>query len=449
MRNDLIIGLDIGSSFVRAVIGRQSTENKLEILSIGKSKTIGHIINGDIVNINKTSAAISEALKNIASTIEGKNNDYYFSSNISGSHINVNTFSITQARDNAMSPVSETELIQLINKAKKSNADKNPCILHTLPIGFQVDNLPETLEPIGQIGSKIKADFIVVTADQNKNDILKQCLISAQSEHLKTGNIYFSPLATASSVLNLDEKQLGVALVDIGSGTIEISVYTKNRLRHSKVINWGGDRITEDIQIGLNVSLEHAEVLKTKFGSALSKEIDINEVVLIPGIAGRKPTPISVKNLAIIIEERIKELAAIILVEISKVTDPLLLKGGIVITGGGAQLPDIADLIQKVTGLESRIGEPMAFASTAQIEAEIKDPSYATAVGLVQVYFEQVNQPEVEEEVSNPTLPQSPTIPSGPTAAKPKGPSFKDLLKKTVEVLIGSNEEEENYPDEK
>ena len=447
MRNDLIIGLDIGSSFVRAVVGKQSSENKLEILSIGKSKTIGHILNGDIVNVHKTSAAIAEALKNISNTIDGKNNDYYFVSNISGSHISTNTFSISQARENPISPVNEAELISLINKAKKPNTDSKPCILHTLPIGFQVDNLPETLDPVGQIGSKIKADFIIITADQVRNDILKQCLASAQSEHLKTGNIYYSPLATASSILSVDEKQLGVTLVDIGSGTIEISVYTKNRLRHSKVINWGGDRITEDIQIGLNVSLENAELLKTKFGSAMSKEIDINEVVLIPGIAGRKPSPISVKNLAIIIEERLKELAAIVLTEISKVTDPLLLKGGIVITGGGAQLPDIADLFEKITGLESRIGEPLAISSSAQIEAEIKDPSYATAIGLIQVYFEQLNQPELEEENQDHSTKTDTTTDTA--KGKNKGPSLKSLLKKTVEVLMGSNEEEENYPDEK
>jgi cell division protein FtsA len=220
-------------------------------------------------------------------------------------------------------------------------------------------------------------------------------------------------------------------------------------LRHSTVINWGGDQITEDIQVGLNVSLEHAEALKVKFGSALSKEIDINEVVMIPGIAGRKPNPISVKNLAIIIEERLKELAAIVMVEISKVTDPSLLKGGIVISGGGAQLPDIAELIQKVTSLESRIGEPMASASSPQLEAEIKNPSYATSVGLVKIYFEQLHQPDSEEdetiEESYPSTTSSQTI----DPKKPKGPSFKDLLKRTVEVLMGTNEEQDSYPDEK
>lgn len=449
MRNDLIIGLDIGSSYVRAVIGRQIADNNLEILSVGKSKTVGHIINGDIVNINKTSAAITEALKNISSTIEGKNNDYYFSSNISGAHIKVNSFTISQSRENQITPVTEQEMISLINKAKKSSQENYSCVLHTLPIGFQVENLPETLEPIGQIGSRIKADFIVVSADQDKNEVLKQCLISAQSEHLKTGNIYYSPLASASAVLSNEEKQLGVALVDIGSGTVEISIYTKNRLRHSTVINWGGDQITEDIQIGLNVSLEHAEALKVKFGCALSKEIDINEVVMIPGIAGRKPNPISVKNLAIIIEERLKELAAIVMVEISKVTDPSLLKGGIVISGGGAQLPDIAELIQKVTSLESRIGEPMASASSAQLEAEIKNPSYATAVGLVKIYFEQLNQPDSEEDEIIEESYASTTSGQTIVPKKPKGPSFKDLLKRTVEVLMGTNEEQDSYPDEK
>jgi cell division protein FtsA len=438
MRNDLIIGLDIGSSFVRAVVGRQKSDNNVEILSVGKSNTIGHIINGDIVNINKTSEAISEALKNISNSIEGKNNDYYFSSNISGNHIKVHTFPISQNRENPILPVTESEILGLITKAKKSSAEKYSCVLHNLPIAYQVGNLPETLEPIGQIGHNIKAEFLVVSADNDKNEVLKQCLKSAQSELLKTGNIHYSPLATASAVLTNEEKKLGVVLVDIGSGTVEISIYSKNRLRHSLVINWGGDRITEDIQIGLNVSLEHAEILKTKFGSALSKEIDINEVVMIPGIAGRKPTPISVKNLAIIIEERLKELAAIVMVEIAKVTEPQLLKGGIVISGGGAQLPDIAELLQKVTGLESRIGEPIAGAISAELEAEIKDPSYATAIGLIKVYLEQLNQTELEDEI--PLEGQEPKVARN---------LFRDLMRKTVDILIGSNEEQSSYPDEK
>ena len=357
MRNDLIIGLDIGSSSVRAVAGKQTANGTLEIVATGSSNTSGYILNGEIVNINKTSTAIADAINQIAQALPGKSKEYYFSSNLSGSHIKVTPFTISKTRKNASDPVTVKDIVDITEEAKKNVAEKNPCVLHTLPIGFKVGNLPETLEPIGQIGATIQGNFMVITAQLDKFELFSRTLKSAESDHIKGGNLYFSPLASSSSVLNADEKQQGVVLVDIGSGTTEISIYQNKRLKHATVLNWGGDRITEDLRIGLDVTSEHAEALKTRVGTAVHRLIDLNEVVLIPGIAGRKPTPISVKNVAIIIEERMKELAAIVMAEIQKTTQAQLLRGGIVICGGGAQLPDLDDLFQKVTGLLGRCGK--------------------------------------------------------------------------------------------
>ncbi|AWL08478.1 cell division protein FtsA [Aquirufa nivalisilvae] len=441
MRNDLIIGLDIGSSFVRAVAGRQNASGKLEIIASGKANTIGNILQGEIVNIHKTTAAIAEALKKISGALEGKNTDYYFASNLSGSHINVQPYSSTKIRKNPREAVSLQEVYALIDEAKKPIAEKNPCILHTLPIGFKVDNLPTTLDPVGQIGQKIQADFMVVTANPDKYGLLVQCLVAAESDHIKKGNVYFSPIAASTAVLSPEEKEEGVVLVDIGSGTTEISVYQNKRLVQASILNWGGDRLTEDIRIGLNVSLENAEALKTTFGSAVSKLIDINEVVMIPGIAGRKPTPISVKNLAIILEERLKELAAKIVAEISKVGEPQTFKSGIVLCGGGAQLPDIAELFQKVTDLECRIGVPMVVQNSHASE-EIHDPSFATAIGLVQVYYEQLDQAIPAEDHEPATIGDS-------QKESGKGgndkPGIKNIFSRVVDVLMGSNEAEGEY----
>jgi len=435
MRNDLIIGLDIGSSSVRAVAGKQLADGTLEIVATGTSSTSGYILQGEIVNINKTSTAIADAINQIAQALPGKSKEYFFSSNLSGSHVKVTPFTISKTRKNPSDPVTVKDIFDITEEAKKNVAEKNPCVLHTLPIGFKIGNLPETLEPIGQIGATIQGNFMVITAQLDKFELFSRTLKSAESDHIKGGNLYFSPLASSSSVLNADEKQQGVVLVDIGSGTTEISIYQNKRLKHATVLNWGGDRITEDLRIGLDVTVEHAEALKTRFGTALHRLIDINEVVLIPGIAGRKPTPISVKNVAIIIEERMKELAAIVIAEIQKTTQTQLLRGGIVLCGGGAQLPDLDDLFQKITGSETRIGLPDATAALG-LTTDIKDPAFATSIGLVQVYFDQINAAEESNE-------EVPNIPSSSQAtqtdkSKPKPPSIKDIFGRLVDSLVGT-----------
>lgn len=439
MRDNLIIGLDIGSSHVRAVAGRQNN-GQLDIIATGKSNTSGYLLHGNIVNINKTSQAISDVISQIENAISGKNKDYYFSSNLSGNHINVFLHTSTKLRKNSNEAVSEKEILELNEEAKKAITEKNPCVLHRLPVGFRVGSLPETMEPVGQIGDRIEGDFMVVTASLDKFELLKKALRAAESEHIKGGNLYFSPLATSSTILSSEEKQEGVVLVDIGSGTTEISIYLKKRLSHATVLNWGGDRITEDIQIGIDLSPEHAEALKIRFGSALHKEIDMNEIVMIPGIAGRKPNPVSVKNLAIIIEERIKELAAIVLSEISKVTDPANLRGGIVLVGGGAQMPDIDELFQRAIDIDTRIGLPKADSSIVSISDEIKDPSFATAIGLVQVYFDQLNY---VEEVSNTQEDQVSGMSRNSGGSKP--PGIKSIFNRMVDTLMGGSENAGEY----
>ena len=441
MRDNLIIGLDIGSSQVRAVAGRQNN-GQLDIIAIGKSFTSGYLLHGNIVNLNKTSQAISDVISQIETAISGKNKDHYFSSNLSGNHIQVFLHTSTISRKNPNEAVSEKEIWELNEEAKKAIAEKNPCVLHRLPIGFRVGSLPETMEPIGQIGDRIEGDFMVVTASLDKFELFKKALRAAESEHIKGGNLYFSPLATSSTILSSEEKQEGVVLVDIGSGTTEISIYLKKRLSHASVLNWGGDRITEDIQIGLDISQEHAEALKIRFGSALHKEIDINEIVMIPGIAGRKPSPVSVKNVAIIIEERIKELAAIVLSEISKVTDPANVRGGIVLVGGGAQMPDIDELFQRTIDMDTRIGLPKADSSNPNIADVIKDPSFATAIGLVQVYFDQLNEAE-EGELA--TAQEELVSGNNTRTGGSKPPGIKSIFNRLVDTLMGGNEDVGEY----
>jgi cell division protein FtsA len=242
--------------------------------------------------------------------------------------------------------------------------------------------------------------------------------------------------------LNKEEKQEGVVLVDLGSGTTEISIFQNNRIKHATVLNWGGDLLTDDIQSGLDISRDYAETLKVRFGSAIQKDIPVSEVVMIPGIAGRKATPVSVKNLAIIIEERLKELAAIVVAEVSKHADIKNLKAGIVLTGGGAQLPYINELFQKFTNLDARIGDPNATSSNSEIAAEIKDPSFATVIGLVQVYYDQQETAEADDAQMASVPMKEMATESAYTESKSSKPAPRigDLFRKMVDVVMGDDE---------
>ncbi len=445
MRNEFVIGVDLGSSFVRAALGKQNAEGNIEILSIAKVPTLGHISNGEIININKTAQAVSEVLKSTASGITGKIQDLSYVTNITGAHIKVHPFTIQHVRENPRNPVSEKEIYDITQKATKSIYENNHCVLHTLTLGFKVDQSKETLDPIGMVGTMLHGDYLFVTADEERLDTLKQTIKASDLSTISDGLTFFSQLATGLAVLSEEEKNAGVALIDLGSGTTEISVYQNNRLRHSKVLPWGGDLITEDISTGLNISIEHAEALKTKYGSSLSKEIDVKEIVLIPGIAGRKPTPISAKNLAIIIEERIREIAAAIWVEIAKIAEPESLKAGIVLVGAGAQLPDIAESIQKITGIETRIGEPNESAVSIALEDEINSPEYASAIGLVKIFFQQIEIPsEFDlEDTNTADNHATPTQNPIPEPSKPKEPkvNFKKFLDRVVEVVMGNDDD--------
>lgn len=442
MRNEYVVGVDLGSSFVRAALGKQSPEGTLEILSVAKVPTSGHVSTGNIVNINKTAQAISEALKSVTSGISGRVQDISYVSNITGSHIKLHPFSIQQVRENPRNPVTEKEIYDVTQRAKKSIYDNNHCVLHTLTLGFKVDQSKETLEPVGMVGTMLYGDYLFVTADEEKLDTLNQTIKTSDLSSIAEGMTFYSQLATGQAVLSDEEKNAGVVLVDMGSGTTEISVYHNNRLRHSKVLPWGGDLLTEDISTGLNISLEHAESLKTKFGSASSKEIDVKEIVLIPGIAGRKPTPISAKNLAIIIEERIRELAAAIWVEIGKVADPESLKAGIVLVGAGAQLPDVAETLQKITGIECRIGEPNERGTSISLEDEFNNPEYASSIGLVKIFYQQIDIPDEnnEEVINKPDTPGD-SLPKPPEKPKEPKVNFKKFLDRVVEVVMGNDED--------
>lgn len=472
MKDGFVLGLDLGSSSIKAVLAKSLGENNIEIVASEILENSDQILSGEIYNVNKTVKSITEILRRITHDLNLDQSDIHLSTNITGPHIKFHFFDFVQERSNNRQPISENEIFDILKKSKESFDNQDSPILHQLFISFKIDNNPETNDPVGLIGSSIHAKVLFITCDREKMEILKDTISSIEEFKFNLKKISFGPIASGSGVLNDEEKHEGVILLDLGSGLSEITLYKNNQIKGAKVINWGGNRITDDIIAGLNVSVHHAETIKIKFGSALSKEVDYNEVIMVPGIAGRAPYPVSARNLAIIIEERIKELAAIIMAEIKRVGSSKDFKSGIVLIGGGAQLPYIESLLQKYTQLECRVGEASLQAKTLKVQEDIESPIFSTAVGLSKLFIDQIDfnqelrdskgnqeiEEEEEEEEDYDFDTEEEIVDTTPTNQAPKsnpkvnskpeksaGKTFKNFFNKMVDVVMGDENDGDDY----
>jgi cell division protein FtsA len=255
-------------------------------------------------------------------------------------------------------------------------------IIHVLPQEFKIDGQAEIKEPIGMYGGRLESSFHVVVGQAASIRNLGRCVKSAG---LELSGLTLEPLASADAVLSQEEKEAGVALIDIGGGTTDLAIFKDGIIRHTAVIPFGGNVITEDIKEGCSIIEKQAELLKTRFGSAWPGENRDNEIVSIPGLRGREPKEISLKNLSKIIHARVVEIIEQVYAEIKLYghEDPKKkLIAGIVLTGGGAQLQHIKQLVEYITGMDTRIGYPNEHLAGDSIE-ELSSPLYATAVGLV------------------------------------------------------------------
>ncbi|HXA02309.1 MAG TPA: cell division protein FtsA, partial [Cytophagaceae bacterium] len=244
--------------------------------------------------------------------------------------------------------------------------------------------------PVGMSGVKMEADFHIITADTGAISRIKKCI---EKSGLEIDDLILEPIASSMSVLYDDEKEAGVALVDIGGGTTDIAIFHENILRHTAVIPFGGNIITADIKQGCMVLQNQAELLKIKFGRALAEEVKSNEIVSIPGLRSRSPKEISIKNLAHIIQARMEEIIDLVHSQILYSGYENKLAGGIVLTGGGSQLQNIKQLFEYMTGMDVRIGHPNHYLGKGKIE-EVKSPMYATSVGLVLAGFKSLDDRE-------------------------------------------------------
>jgi len=377
--NNIAVGLDIGTTKIVAMVGRHDAYGKIEVLGTGKAKSLG-VHRGVVNNITQTIQSIQQAVDE-AENASGKKVDKVVVG-IAGQHIRSLHHSDYITRDNSEKVIDEDDIERLINQVYKLVMLPGEEIIHVLPQDFKVDGQAEIKTPIGMYGGRLEANFHVVVGQVSSIRNIGRCIKSAG---LELGSITLEPLASAEAVLSQEEKEAGVALIDIGGGTTDLAIFKDGIIRHTAVISFGGNVITEDIKEGCSIIEKQAELLKTKFGSAWPGENKDNEIVSIPGLRGREPKEITLKNLSKIIHARVVEIVEQVFLEIKNYghdESKKKLIAGIVLTGGGAQLKHIKQLVEYITGMDTRIGYPNENLSSNS-DQELSSPLYATVVGLL------------------------------------------------------------------
>ena len=380
--NQVIVGLDIGTTKICVLVTKKDELGKTEVLGIGKAPSHG-VMRGEVANIDKTVQSIIQAVKDAEKQSGETITKVHVG--IAGQHIKSMQHRGILTRSDAQSEISEEDIKSLIRDMHKLAMSPGERIIHVLPQEFIVDSMPAKSDPIGMCGSRLEANFHIITGRVAAAQNIERCV---QKAGLTMEGLILEPLASAASVLDEDEKEAGVALVDIGGGTTDLAIFQDGIIRHTCVIPFGGNIITEDIKDGCKIMKNQAEALKVRFGSAVSVEAKDNQIISIPGLKGRPPKEISMKNLANIIQARIEEIFEQVYFEIKASGYAKKLNGGIVITGGGSQLKFIKQLVEYVTGLDARIGYPIEHLAT-DYNAELKHPMFATGIGLVERAFKE------------------------------------------------------------
>ena len=379
---EIVVGLDIGTTKIACLVGRKTDHGKIEILGIGKAPSLG-VSRGVVSNIEKTVQSIRAAVEEAEakSGIEIK----VVNVGIAGQHIKSLQHRGMITRDSIEEEISQKDVDELIDDMYKLVMMPGEEIIHVLPQEYIVDRQPGIKDPIGMSGVQLEANFHIITGQMAAARNIFKCVHKAG---LEVSELILEHLASSSAVISSEEKEAGVALVDIGGGTTDIAIFHDGIIRHTSVIPFGGNVITEDIKEGCTIMQRQAELLKTKFGSAVTQTSQENEVVCIPGLRGRDPKEISVTNLANIINARMSEILEHIYFEIKNSGYEKKLIGGIVVTGGGSQLKHMNQLIEFTTGMDSRVGYPNEHLSS-NTNINVTSPLFATGVGLVAKGFEQ------------------------------------------------------------
>lgn len=384
MSSEIVVGLDIGTTKIACIVGRKNEHGKIEIIGMGKAESAG-VSRGVVANIVNTVESIKQAVElakqSVAQNHRGSELDVrVVNVGIAGQHIKSLQHRGLLTRDDIEVEISQMDINRLIDDMYKLVMLPGEEIIDVLPQEYIVDSELGIKDPVGMSGIRLEANFHVITGQVAAIRNIQKCV---EKSGLQIDDLILEPMASSESVLSEEEKEAGVVLVDIGGGTTDIAIFQDGIIRHTAVIPFGGNVITDDIKMGCTIMKKQAEKLKVKFGSALANENQSNEIVCIPGIKGRDPKEISVRNLSNIIQARMSEIIDHVYFEIKNSGLEKQLIAGIVVTGGGSQLRHIGQLFEYVTGMDARIGYPTEHLAPSPAVSNITSPMYATGVGLV------------------------------------------------------------------
>lgn len=368
----LVVGLDIGTSKVLAIVGEISPLGEVEIVGVGHHPSRG-MKRGVVVNIESTVQSIQRAVEEAELMAGCQIHSVY--AGIAGSHISsFNSHGIVAIKDKEVSPY---DVQRVIEAARALAIPTDQKVLHVLPQEFVIDKQDGVREPIGMCGVRLEAKIHVVTgavsAAQNIIKCVRRC-------GLEVDEVILEQLASSISALTEDEKELGVCLVDIGGGTTDICVFTDGAIRHTSVIPIAGDQVTNDIAVALRTPTHHAEEIKKKYGCALTELAGREESIEVPSVGDRPPRKLSRQTLAEVIEPRIEELYGLVLAELRRSGFEEVIGSGIVLTGGTSRMEGMIDLAEEVFHMPVRLGVPQFVGGLTGV---IHNPIYATGVGLV------------------------------------------------------------------
>lgn len=373
---EIIVGLDIGSTKIACIVGSKNEYGKVEILGLGKADSLG-VNRGVVENIQHTVDSIQKAVDEASqsSGVEIK----VVNVGIAGQHIRSLQHRGNIMRNSLDEEISESDIQNLVENMYKLALPPGEEIIHVIPQEYIIDSQQGIRQPIGMSGNCLEANFHIITGKVAAAKNIEKCVTKAGLELI---DMILEPLASAESVLSSEEKEAGVVLVDIGGGTTDLAIFQDDIIRHTAVIPLGGNVITDDIKEGCSIIRNQAEALKKAFGSALASENRDEEIVSIPGLKGRDPKEISLKNLAHIIQARMEEIIEHVYYEIKTSGFEKKLIAGIVLTGGGSQLKHAAQLTSFITGMDTRIGYPNEHLAKSP-SGEVGSPMHATGIGLV------------------------------------------------------------------
>ncbi len=392
MNEELIVGLDIGTTKIACLVGRKNEHGKIEIIGMGRADSVG-VNRGVVANITQTVESIRQA---VAEASQRANVDITtVNVGIAGQHIRSLQHRGIHTRKSHDDEIAQPDVDALIDDMNRLVLPSGEEIIHVLPQEYIVDSEQGIKDPIGMFGVRLEANFHIITGTVTAIKNIYRCVERAG---LKIDELILEPLASSDAVLSKEDKEAGVALIDIGGGTTDIAIFQDGIIRHTAVIPFGGNVITDDICSGCSILKRQAEALKVKFGSALAMENQENEIVCIPGLNNLPTKEISLKNLASIIQARMEEIIELAHHEIRSSGFERKLIAGVVITGGGAKLKHLPQLFEYMTGLHARIGLPNEHLTKVSNE-ELVGPAYATGIGLVLRGFQRTSPiPQLQEE---------------------------------------------------